>query len=232
MASFRRKVKRELKKPDEFFSVTSQVINFVEENQKLVSNVLIGIILLSGLTAGYFYYRKSVITTGAKDLYAASKNSDGNGKSDPSQSIENYEKMVNGYSFSEIREKAELELARLYLDSGRYDAAKTQFEKVVDSVNADSTMGGVAQFGLANTLIQQKKWEEAIQILKRMDEKNYLISKGEMYFSLARAYREKGDSKSCLEYLNKLSNLYPELLQSVSIPEEALEEYSKKERPD
>lgn len=231
MASFRRKVKKELKKPDEFFSVTSQVINFIEQNQKLVSNVLIAVIVISGMTAGYFYYRKSVLVSGEKDLYAASKELDVIGNDNIQKSIADLEKIAQGYSVAQIRGKAELELARLYLDSARYDSAKTEFEKVADSVGADSTLGSVAQFGLANTLIQQKKWGDAIEILKRMDEKNYPISKGEVYFALARAYREKGDSKNSLEYLKKLSNLYPDLLQNASIPEEAIEAYSKKIGP-
>lgn len=229
MSIQRKRLRKELHKPDELLTAVGRIIGFVEKNQKAVVSSLLGIIGISVLIAAGIYYYRTSISSGEHDLFYANQilNFESIDSDQIDRSIENFQKIVDGYSFSEIRIKAQMELGNLYFRQGNYEKAKFSYEDVVKTVSEESSYRGIAQLNLANSLYQMDKTNEALELLLELKDGEFLVSRAEVFFSIAQVYRKQGNSEKSLEYLKKISDLFPQFFRSVSLTEEKIEAYSK-----
>lgn len=227
MTTQRRKTRKALKQADNFITTSARAIDYLEENQKTVVWTLVAIISVCLIIAGVIYIRKSLIKRGEGDLFAAYQQSleskEAGNTQENKKVIESYKKIMEGYSVKDIRVKGQLELGNLYFQNEEYELAKSSFETAADSVSPDTTFGGVANLGLAKSLIQLGQDDRALEILLKMEGEEYLVSKAEVYYYLAHAYKNKGDSVKSMEYLKKISEFFPEFLPSVSLSKDSLE---------
>ena len=103
MSIQRKRLRKELHKPDELLTAVGRIFRFAEKNQRAVVSSLLGIIGISVLiVAGIYYYRTSILS-GERDLFYANRTLDFESidLDQIDRSIENFQKIVDGYSFSD-----------------------------------------------------------------------------------------------------------------------------------
>jgi tetratricopeptide (TPR) repeat protein len=229
MSLARKKFKRDLHKPDELITVTARAVRFIEEHQKLVISILLGIIGICILVMGGIYFYRSTITQGERDLFHAGQtlNPDRKESDELPRAIENFQGVLNDYSFSRIRVKAQLELGHLYFRQGDHEKALSMYQEVVQTASPDSSVRGIAMLNLARSLAKLGREKEALTWLTDLERGGYLVSRPEVLYSIAQVYRQQGNAEKSLEYLKKVSDLFPQFLRGISLSEKAIEAYSK-----
>lgn len=110
------------------------------------------------------------------------------------EAIEAYESAVRIYDDVTNR----YSLGQAYLNAGRYDDAKNQFEKVI---KMDPSIAN-GYFGLGQTLAAQKKYPEAIEQLERSMEKRDEF--WDAYAEIGYTYADAGEIDKAKEIQNEL----------------------------
>lgn len=151
------------------------------------TTIIAGIIIALGLTSGWHYWQsyKDKKLTHASAVYDEMLALRAQGNS--SGAIVQAQKLMKNYLRTPYAQMAAFMLARDAILKKNYSEATTQLNWVIDH-SKDNSMREIARLRIARILITEKKPQEALTSLSKVDDKNFigLINeiKGDAYLAM------------------------------------------------
>jgi tetratricopeptide (TPR) repeat protein len=198
--------KKDLKKPDEFFTLSERVINWVRDNQKKA--IAIGCCLAVAIVIAIIGRMVYVSNRNTKRIaFQEASYTAAAGKSD--QAIEAFNKFLAKYSGSDLAPLARLRLARLYYTKGEYDKAVEQYEKAIPHLKGYSDFYPLAVLGVSAAYQSRGDKEKAVKDLLTIKDQptNYLNE--ETLLQLTLLYHELGDAEKAKSAGEELMKKFP-----------------------
>ena len=198
--------KKDLKKPDEFFTLSERAVNWVRANQKKA--IAIGCCLALAIVIVIIGRMVYVSNQNTKRIaFQEAANMAAAGKSD--QAIEAFNKFLAKYSGSDLAPLASLRLGRLYYTKGEYDKAIEQYEKAIPHLKGYSDFYPLAVLGVSAAYQSKGDKEKAVKELLTIKDKptNYLNE--ETLLQLTLLYHEIGDAEKAKSTGEELMKEFP-----------------------
>jgi|GEM_PF-6534799 len=195
------KKKEELKKPDEFLSLSQRVLGYIKSNEKKVLIVsVIGILVI--LAASFFaYYVKNSNALGYQYLSNALEN-----EKDVKAKKELLLKVKN-MPFSSASKYASFYLAQIYNTEKNTQQAKAELEKAFGI--KDTYFKGAAYVLMTDILIKENKQDEALKIIEKALLEVKKPFKEELMYKKAQILEQKNN-------LAEAKKIYKEILKANS----------------
>lgn len=217
----KKRVKRQLKE-DEFISTINKIFNFAKKRWKELAAAGV-VVLIVGLV---FLGAKMIKTqkTGkqsdllGKILKVSSALKDNPGK------VEELEKLAGSGKFTRL---AYIKLAIYWDEKGEMDKALDLLAKL--SPGRKDLFYYQAQDLMAQIYIEQKNYDKAIDIYKKIEEENpkeYTLDV--VLFKMAQAHEEKGEIKEALALYNRVKDEFPQTYYGYDASKKAEKLGSKK----
>lgn len=195
------KKKEELKKPDEFLSMSTRFLNYIKANEAKVIVVSI-IVILVVIGASFFaYYVRNNEALGYQYLSNALE------KENDIKAKKELLLKVKGMSFSSASKYASFYLAQIYNGEQNIAQAKTELEKVF-SVK-DTYFKGAAYVLMTDILLKEKRYDEALKVIETALKDVKKPFKDELLYRKAQLLEQKNN-------FTEANNIYKEILKSNS----------------
>ncbi len=214
--TFKRKVTRKqfLKQPDEFITTTQRLVEFAQQNTRLVSFVLIGVVCLlffGGLGLLYsnkkkgeardletkilHLYHRPVLT--AEELTTGK--SGFRSKEERYQvSLDQFQQLLDKYGWTRSGQRALLYIGDCYYGLKKFDNAKEIYEKYLAEYPDDKLMGYLVRRNLGYVSEAQGKLDEAISYYRQTLKQETDLGGLQLYLNIARCYELKQDWQQAL----------------------------------
>lgn len=198
---------------DEINDSLSSIEQHVENNQKIITWFIIGIVVVAALVLGYVYgihipnVEKAEVAMSDADMQAAQGND--------SVALVQYKAIANEYSVAPAN-RANLEVAIRLYDNGKYQEAINYLEKFDVS---EALVGAASQSLMGDCYVNLKKYDEA---LKYFEKAVKISDDNSLYTPLfmmkeATVYREQKNFKSEVEIYKTIDTKYPEFAQMYQV---------------
>ncbi len=169
--------------------------------------VVAGALLLGGLSFWRSHQREQAAQAG--DLYyALQKNL---AKTEPKKAAVAAREIADKYPATPYAARAALIAAKASFDAGDLEGARTQLQWVIDN-SKEAELKALASYRLAGVLADQKKYNEAVALLDRVDNAAYatlaLDLKGDILVAQGRPADARNAYKQAIEKADKNENLH------------------------
>ena len=207
--------KRELDAPDEFVTVSSQIVKYASENAKQLmvgaATVIVLIILLSGLK---YYSMQTEKKAGALLGQAMEKLEKGTAEDKNPQALYAdlkpvFERLMEEYPGKHAAKTGRLIYASLCMKANAYAPAVMAYTEALKDYKNDSFYTHQIQKSLACAYEEQKKYEEAIAEMETLLAAPQVQMKGEVLLQLGRLYAATGQKDKEAENLKKIVAEFP-----------------------
>lgn len=193
------KKKDELKKPDEFISLSTKAINYAKQNEKKVLVISVLVIVVIMFISFFTYYVKNSDASGYQYLsQALEKENDVKAKKELLLKVKNMK-------FSSASKYASFFLAQIYDNEKNVKLAKTELEKAFSI--KDPYFRGAAYVYMVNLLLKENKLDEALQIIEKEINETQKPFKDELIYRKSTILEQKNNHVEA-------KKLYKELLKS------------------
>lgn len=159
---------------------------------------------------GYWQQRQTNILRHASAIYDEMLNM--RAQSDSPATLMQAKKLYAHYPQTAYGQISALMLARVNVAKNQYTEANQQYHWVIDNSKIPS-LRQVARLRLARVLLAQKKYQESLDILKKVDDKNFigLIDeiRGDAYLALHNAAMARQSYQQALEELPNADIIRP-----------------------
>ncbi len=195
------KKKDELKKPDEFLSLSKRFINYLKANEKqAIIFSLIIILIVIGISL-FTYYVKRNNALGYQYLATAlEKDNDVKAKKELLLKVKNM-------SFSSASKYASFYLAQIYNAEKNTQQAKTELDKAFGI--KDAYFRGASYVLMTDILMKENKSDEALKIIEKALQETKKPFKDELLYRKAQILELKNNAAEA-------KKIYAELLKSNS----------------
>jgi tetratricopeptide (TPR) repeat protein len=215
--AFKRKVTRKqfLKQPDEFITTAQRIMNFVQQNTRLLYSILVittGLLIMGGI--GWLYLtdlkqKARALEDKALELYhrpvlgaETPKTPAAVGFSNEEEryhaALPQFQQLVDEYGWTKSAQRALLYIGDCYYGLGEYDKAKQVYEKYLAEYPDDKLMGYLLWQSLGYTCEAQDKLDEAIGYYRQALNQEAPAAKFQLYLDIARCYELKQDWQQAL----------------------------------
>ena len=204
----RMKRKQLLKEPDEFLTLSDQVVRWGRNHLKLVIAVVGVLVVVTAAILGVRGWMRYHADQGAEllaqvfPLYEKTANGQAQA-AEIEQAIKGLNQVVGEYGATPAGLQARLALGSLYLSQGKYDLSRVQFAELAEDPDIPQQLLPLALRGLGNGLEAQQKFADAAQAyqqalaaagpglseLLRLDRARALAASGDKHAATA-IYRE------------------------------------------
>lgn len=195
------KKKEELKKPDEFLSLSKRLLNYAKENEKqvLIASVLVILLVLGISFFGYYYKNNNAL--GYQYLAnALEKENDLKAKKELLLKVKNM-------SLSSASKYASFYLAQIYDAENNIQLAKAELEKAFDI--KDGYFKGAAYVLMTDILLKENKTDEALKNIEKALAEVKKPFKDELLYKKASILEQKNN-------IAEAKKIYKELIKSNS----------------
>ncbi|MBW2107532.1 MAG: tetratricopeptide repeat protein [Deltaproteobacteria bacterium] len=225
MAKKKRITRKELlKEPDEFLTLSSKIIRFAQNNQKQMSYVGIGVVVL---LLGFFAYRymSSLSERRAYALfeegfshYMAQSFGQAQHTPDP-VSRDKFIQVLEKYSSTKAARLTEPLLADTYAKTGDYDKAIELYNKALEDFPEEPGLRAIFWNGLGYALEGKKDYKAAAEAFRRITTLQGDFLKAEAYFNLGRMYELMGDKEKASAAFKQVADAYPDSMHGAMAKE-------------
>jgi TolA-binding protein len=137
-----------------------------------------------------------------------------------------FQEAANAYPSTDAGIAARYHVASLLASLGRHGEAEQRYREVVDQAD-DSIYARTAQLGLAEVLVSQQKYDDAIAIYTELSrDTNGQIPVDSVLMELGRAYARAGRKDEAIATFNRVVQEFPQSLYASDAKQE-LEEVKK-----
>ncbi len=190
--------------------------NFFEQNQKMIINVLIGIVALIALYTAYkFLYMGPREKSAINAMYIAeeqfAKDSFAIALDNPSGSFEGFLSIIDNYSGTKSANLAKYYAGICYLNLGKFDDAISYLE---DYSAKDDVTSATKSGALGDAYAEKGDKDKAMSFYKKASAfENDMLTPYYLH-KIAMMYYVDGKSKEALEQLEVIKNKYPTSAES------------------
>lgn len=225
MAKKKRVTRKELlKEPDEFLTLSSKIIRFAQNNQRLVNCVGIGVVVV---LLGFFAYRY-LSGLSEQRAYALFEQGFSHYMAQPLGQAQDAPDPVSRDNFIQVLEKypstkaARLTaplLADTYAKSGDYDKAIELYNKALEDFPGEPGLRAILWNGLGYALEGKKDYKSAAEAFRRITTLPGDFLKAEAYFNLGRMYELTGDKEKASAAFKQVAEAYPDSMHGAMAKE-------------
>ena len=208
----KRKIKRkELKKPDEFITFSARVLEWCNENLRIVYGVALGSALILIIVGLAFLY-KTNREAKAKDLYQkalALYPTGSPGRDNPSeyaQATTVLEELQQRFGSTTVGATALVDLGNIYFERGAYDKSILCYNDFLQRTDGSHPLHDRVLVSLGETYETKESYEQAIEIYQLLGKEGAPAYQAQAQLYLGRVYEAMGDkSKAMVHYDNYLN---------------------------
>ena len=163
----KRLTKRQMKE-DKLVTTYFKVMDYVNQNSKVVSGIGIGIVAVIMVTMLFIRSKRNAELSASQELTRASVELATNNEE---KAVDILRSMIENYSGTRNAKTGIFYLANIYYNQGKYDEALTYFKKYIDANSNNIILSSSAYSGAGACLEQQKEYLEAAQYYQKGAEK-------------------------------------------------------------
>jgi len=211
----KRKIKRkELKKPDEFITFSARVLEWCNENLRIVYGVALGsaiILIIVGLAFLYKTNREAK----AKDLYQkalALYPTGSPGRDNPSeyaQATAVLEELQQRFGSTTVGATALVDLGNIYFEQGAYDKSILCYNDFLQRTDGSHPLHDRVLVSLGETYEAKGSYEEASKIYQLLAKEGAPVYQAQVQLNLGRVYEAMGDKSKAMAYYDNYLNESP-----------------------
>lgn len=216
MAKRKRIVRKELLKgPDEFVSFWARAIQFAVDNQRPISYVLGGLLVVVLAFSAYRYFsalseRKAYTALEQGLAHYMSQASGEESSSSEDAAKQKFAEVLDKYSSTRAAQLSLPLYADLIYQEGSYDKAIELYQEALDIFSNEDGLRKHILNGIAYAYEGKKDYKTAAQYFQKITESKGKFLKEDACFNLARMYEAAGDSNKAREAYNALVRDYPQ----------------------
>lgn len=190
MARTKRITKKDLlKKPDEFITLSTRILNWVKDNYQTVIWTGSGVVLLLVLLFGYSAYQNRQERI-AHEKYFSSQE-----LTDSGQKIKQLERIVKDYSRTKAANTSWVTLGHLYYQKKDFARAAWAFRSALNQGKFAPSFKVLILENLAYAYEQQGDLKKAAETFSEISQGKENLLKEDALLSLARVYQKMGKSQ-------------------------------------
>lgn len=199
-----RVTRKELKQPDQFITISVQVMDWVRGHTRHILYGLGGIVVITGLIAGVFIWQKQHRQQADALLLEAIKQLDNQGdtaeKSQNEDALTAFQALVNNYRHTPAAIKAYWHLGHLYFARGDYAAALAAYQQAQHLASTDPQLLLPALIALNIGYAQEATGAcpQALTSFNTVLQSAALWLHGEAYLGIGRCYEHQGDRENAI----------------------------------
>ena len=206
--------KKDLKKPDEFITLSSRVITWSRDNMRFVLGALGGVALIIVIVAGVFAFRAQKEAR-ARALYGeaialypeapSGKDAAGAYKAVAAK----LEEVKNRYGSTSTGTNAFVDLGNVYFQIGEYDQAISCYLDFLGRTDSRNALSSLVLESLGETYEAKGSYEDALEVYQRLAQKGAPIYQAQAQLYLGRVYEALGDQDKAMSHYETYLNANP-----------------------
>ncbi len=190
MARKKRITKKELlKKPDEFISLSSQILNWVKENYQKTIWISSGVVLALILVFGYSAYRNRQERQAHEKYFSSLE------LTDPAQRIKMLEGIVKDYPRTKAAYSSWVTLGQLYYQKKDFPRAAWAYRSALNQGKFPPSFKVLILEDLAYAYEQEGNLQQAANTFLEVSHGKEKFLKEDVLLSLARVYQKMGKTQ-------------------------------------
>lgn len=204
----RKITRKELKEPDQFHTISEQVIEYLMEHRNKFYAVISFVVLVIVIVCTWYfyglYYEKS-----ADRLYSSAFNAYSAVANEKSENFSNaadmYRNITEKYPKSRAATLAFYNMGNIYYTLGELDKSIDAYKAFLERSSEDNVLTSLAYYGLGYCYEQKEDYDEA---LKSFEQSNSFIVGTNFtvinYSNIARIYEKMKRPEKALEYYERV----------------------------
>jgi tetratricopeptide (TPR) repeat protein len=207
--------KQLLKEPDEFFTFSGRVIQFVATNRRPVLGVVIGVLVVALAYAGFRYFtglseRKAYAMFAQGLSHYSSEILGGKAAISQKHVSEQFEKVLRKHPSTHAARLSLIVYADISYHNGDYEKAIGLYQEALGAFSGDETVEKLIWNGLAHAYEGKKDYQSAAEHYKKITDSQDNFMKGDAYYNLARMMEALNHSEKALEAYNRVIEAHPD----------------------
>ena len=202
----RRITKKQIKE-DKLVTTYFKVIDFFNQNSKLVSGIVIGIAAVIILSMLFMKSKKTAEINASIELTKARVElGTGNGET----AIDILKSMINNYNGTQSAGRGVFYLANIYYDQGNYDEALQNYKKYLEDYDENVVISSSSYSGMGACLEQKGEYLKAADYYKKGAEKyDNHFEAPEQLMNAARCFKLANNKIEAQKLYQKVIDQYP-----------------------
>jgi tetratricopeptide (TPR) repeat protein len=209
--------KKELKKPDEFITISSRIITWCQDNTRILIGVLASVTVLIAITSAVFLF-KARRETKARGLYEEALSfyqveSSGNaGAIYYSMAAAKLEEVKQRYHSTKVAANVLMDLGNIYFQEGDYEKAISCYTDFLQRTDVSHPLHDQALESLGGTYEAKALWQEALEVYQRLASEGAPVYQAQAQLYLGRVYEAIGDKQKAMTHYDNYLNDSPALI--------------------
>lgn len=217
MARKRRITKKDLlKRPDEFLTLSTRVLNWVKDNYQMAIWSGSGIILLFILLFGYSAYQNRQERL-AHEKYFSSQE-----LTDPAQKIKQLEGIVKNFPRTKAANASWLSLGQLYYQKKDFPRAAWAYRSALNQGKFPTSFKPLILENLAYAYEEQGDLKKAAETFSEISQSKENLLKEDTLLSLARVYQKMGKSQEAKTTYQNFLKSFPKSMYAPMVKDRLL----------
>jgi tetratricopeptide (TPR) repeat protein len=232
MVSGKRIIRKKLKEPDEFISVTERAYLYISHRSKSIA--VVGIVVLIFLLAIFFFQRwgekKEENAYQMFNLAAETYQSVSNPYREASaqeykNALEKFNEVIAKFPRSSAGKLSILYKGNIHLQLDEFDEAAKAYESFLQKAGKEKLYRSFAMEGLGYAYEGKKDYEKAVNAFQKNIELGESYQLANTYLGMGRCYEKMGKNKEALENfrnfikVSQKSNMTNTILRKISLLE-------------
>ena len=209
--------KKELKKPDEFITLSSKIIIWCQDNTRIVIGVLASVTVLVAITSAVFLF-KARRETKARGLYEEAlslyqvESPSNAGAIDYSMAAAKLEEVKQRYRSTKVATNVLIDLGNIYFQEGDYEKAIACYSDFLQRTDVSHPLHDQALESLGETYEAKASWQEAVEVYQRLASEGAPVYQAQAQLYLGRVYEAIGDKQKAMTHYDNYLNDSPALI--------------------
>ena len=209
--------KKELKKPDEFITLSSKIIIWCQDNTRIVIGVLASVAVLIAITSAVFLF-KARRETKARGLYEEAlslyqvESPSNAGAIDYSMAAAKLEEVKQRYRSTKVATNVLIDLGNIYFQEGDYEKAIACYTDFLQRTDVSHPLHDQALESLGETYEAKASWQEAVEVYQRLASEGAPVYQAQAQLYLGRVYEAIGDKQKAMTHYDNYLNDSPALI--------------------
>jgi tetratricopeptide (TPR) repeat protein len=211
--------KKDLKKPDEFITFTSKILNWCRENIRIVMAAAGGIVVAVLLAGGVFVFQanREAKARALYDSALAFYPVESSGKTAEAQYAKvaaQLEELKQSFGSTTVVTSALIDLGNVYFQQGEYDKAISCYLDFLQRTDQKNPFHDQVLVSLGETQEAKGAWQPALEVYQRLVSEGTAVYQAQAQLYLGRVYEAMGDQKNAMTHYDNYLKENPATLYS------------------
>ncbi len=209
------KRKKLLKEPDEFFTTTGRLINWVKVHPRQVTYAVLAFLAMTVAVTGFRYYTERRAQTASSLLsQILTSYQEALSQGDPKQAYQtvepDFKRLISEYGSQPAGRLGLVYYAHFSAAAQAPDTAITLYQEALTRFRGDAPLANVIGHSLAMAYEQKGDSAAAIEQYRQIARGASLLHKADALFQLTRLYQQTGEAEKSREVLEQLNKEFPD----------------------